>query len=133
MIPFYTIFNPQEVIDNIENLAIIGKTKGSKKKLITENIYSIHTLKNESGEIIEMQGKQIIINAKDVKDEKTKAALESIYAYLSMKHDMKKEWMGRSKGRKPASRALKKPAKRAGAKRGASVPQRKRARFQSGD
>ena len=70
MIPFYTIFNPQEVIDNIENLAIIGKTKGSKKKLITENIYSIHTLKNESGEIIEMQGKQIIINAKDVKDEK---------------------------------------------------------------
>ncbi len=80
---------------------------------------------------------KIETSIKDVKDESTKVALDSIYAYLKMKHDMKKGWMGRKKGRKGGPRALGRGAKRGGKKQSKAkrlpAPKRKRAKYQSED
>ena len=115
-------------ISGLDAAATKGKAKGKPR---TEEKKEKREKQNK--EFADALAK-IETSIKDVKDESTKAALESIYAYLSMKHDMKKEWMGRGKGRKPAPRALKKPAKRAKAKRGApATAKRKRAQYQSDD
>ena len=79
---------------------------------------------------------KIEASIEEVKDEKIKAAFDSVYAYLKMKHDMEKEWMGKRKGRKGAPRTLGRGAKKGDRKKPtakkASAP-RKRARYQSED